>query len=180
MLHDYDQTEPLEIFRIQVVVKILSVLMIAAYSFTFVIIDHINFRDDDVMLGECLGGALYIEDFKRICHEVISASSICRKGEKTWEEQYHMFSRDGSFLVSIISVTPKVFALYHGEVTIVLNNGKDRTISNLISVPMTCIGRLPRSTRADLGRNHCQGPSAEGALWRRALLQHHLSLLQAP
>ena len=26
-------------------------------------------REDDVMLGECLGGALYIEDFKRICHK---------------------------------------------------------------------------------------------------------------
>lgn len=27
-------------------------------------------REHDVMLGECLGGALYIEDFKRICHKV--------------------------------------------------------------------------------------------------------------
>jgi SAM-dependent methyltransferase len=27
-------------------------------------------REDDVMLGECLGGALYVEDFKRICHKV--------------------------------------------------------------------------------------------------------------
>jgi len=26
-------------------------------------------RDDDVMLGECLGGALYVEDFRRICHQ---------------------------------------------------------------------------------------------------------------
>lgn len=26
-------------------------------------------REDDVMLGECLGGALYIEDFRRICHK---------------------------------------------------------------------------------------------------------------
>ena len=26
-------------------------------------------RADDVMLGECLGGALYVEDFKRICHQ---------------------------------------------------------------------------------------------------------------
>jgi len=25
-------------------------------------------RTDDVMLGECLGGALYVEDFRRICH----------------------------------------------------------------------------------------------------------------
>jgi len=27
-------------------------------------------RDHEVMVGECLGGALYIEDFKRICHSV--------------------------------------------------------------------------------------------------------------
>jgi len=27
-------------------------------------------QNHDVLLGECLGGALYIEDFKRICHEV--------------------------------------------------------------------------------------------------------------
>jgi len=27
-------------------------------------------REDDVMLGECLGGALYTEDFRRICHKV--------------------------------------------------------------------------------------------------------------
>lgn len=27
-------------------------------------------REHDVLLGECLGGALYIEDFKRICHQV--------------------------------------------------------------------------------------------------------------
>ena len=26
-------------------------------------------RTDDIMLGECLGGALYVEDFKRICHQ---------------------------------------------------------------------------------------------------------------
>jgi len=26
-------------------------------------------REHDVMLGECLGGALYIEDFKRLCHK---------------------------------------------------------------------------------------------------------------
>lgn len=27
-------------------------------------------RADDVMLGECLGGALYVEDFRRLCHRV--------------------------------------------------------------------------------------------------------------
>lgn len=27
-------------------------------------------RNHDTLLGECLGGALYIEDFKRICHQV--------------------------------------------------------------------------------------------------------------
>ena len=27
-------------------------------------------RTHDVLLGECLGGALYIEDFRRICHDV--------------------------------------------------------------------------------------------------------------
>lgn len=27
-------------------------------------------REHDVLVGECLGGALYIEDFKRICHKV--------------------------------------------------------------------------------------------------------------
>lgn len=29
-----------------------------------------HIRNHEVLLGECLGGALYIEDFKRICHSV--------------------------------------------------------------------------------------------------------------
>jgi len=47
---DYYQTEPLAIFRIKVVVKSLSEF-IALYSFDFVVIGHINCRDDDIMLG---------------------------------------------------------------------------------------------------------------------------------
>jgi len=29
-----------------------------------------NIRNHEVLLGECIAGALYIEDFKRICHQV--------------------------------------------------------------------------------------------------------------
>ena len=31
---------------------------------------HFQVREHPVMLGECLGGALYIEDFRRICAKV--------------------------------------------------------------------------------------------------------------